>query len=110
MPSFLEDVGTGANITTSATLPAVIGGIIKGFLSLFCAIFLALMIYGGFKWMTAGGDAQKVKDALQVIRNAIIGLVIVVAAWSITLFVTGTLIDSTSDGGQAPLLTQQEEL
>lgn len=95
MPSFLEDVGSGAGVTTSTTLPAVIGGLIKGFLSLFGAIFLVMMIYGGFKWMTAGGDAQKVKDAVQVIRNAIIGLIIVVAAWSITLFVTSALTNAT---------------
>jgi hypothetical protein len=37
--------------------------------------------------MTAGGDEQKVTKAKDSIRRAIIGLIIIVAAYGITYFV-----------------------
>ena len=65
----------------------VIGSIIQTFLSLFGIIFLALMIYGGYKWMMAKGNDEEVTKAKAIIRNAIIGLVIALLAYVITIFV-----------------------
>jgi hypothetical protein len=67
-------------------LPETVGMIIAVALLLLGIIFLILMIYGGYMWMTAGGDEQKVEKAKGLIRNAIIGLVIVLAAYAITAF------------------------
>ncbi len=43
--------------------------------------------------MTAGGDEGKVKTATAMIKNAIIGLLIIVAAFAISNFVLGSLIN-----------------
>lgn len=45
-----------------------------------------LIIFAGFQWMTAGGNEDKVKKARSTLTNAIIGLVIIMLAWSITRF------------------------
>ncbi|MDD3711155.1 MAG: pilin [Patescibacteria group bacterium] len=45
-----------------------------------------LIIFAGFQWMTAGGNEDKVKKARSILINAVIGLVIIMLAWSITLF------------------------
>lgn len=69
--------------------PETIGKYISIFLSFLGVIFLILMIYGGFLWMTAAGEESKVEDARKIIRNAIIGLVIIISAYGITEFVAG---------------------
>jgi hypothetical protein len=65
----------------------LISTIINLILSFLGVIFLILMIYGGYQWMTAGGDEQKVEKAKGLIRNAIIGLIVVIAAYAISYFV-----------------------
>lgn len=47
-------------------------------------IFFAMLIFGGFRYMTAGGDEKAAADAQKTLTRAIIGLVIVVAAVLIT--------------------------
>ena len=56
-------------------------------LSLLGVIFLILTIYGGFIWMNSRGNDQDVEKAKTIIRNSIIGLLIVVVAYAITEFI-----------------------
>ncbi len=71
--------------------------IVLGFLGI---IFLILTIIGGFRWMTSGGNEEAVKKAQGSIKTAIIGLVIVLAAYSITYFIFRWL--PFSGGGSMP--------
>jgi TRAP-type C4-dicarboxylate transport system permease small subunit len=73
------------------TLEGSISKIIALALSLIGVIFLGLLIYGGYIWMTARGNEQQVEKAKNIIINTIIGLVIVVAAYAITVFIGSTL-------------------
>lgn len=50
-------------------------------------LFLIYAIYGGYLWMTAQGDAKKVEEAKDIITRAVIGLIIIVSAYAITVFV-----------------------
>lgn len=75
-------------------LPGAIGRIIGAVLSLLGVIFLILMIYGGFIWMTARGNETKVTEAKDLITSALIGLIIVLAAYAITAFVGSQLTTS----------------
>jgi ABC-type phosphate transport system auxiliary subunit len=45
------------------------------------------MIVAGFQWMTAAGNETKVEKALSMIKTAVIGLIIVLAAYAITYFI-----------------------
>ena len=45
--------------------------------------FLFQFLIGGFFWMSSGGDKAKLHEARERITNAFIGLLIVVAGWSI---------------------------
>lgn len=87
----LEGVGEGAGYAKQedpeATFDAVIGGIIEAFLGLLGIIFIVLMLYGGYNWMTSAGDEQKVTKAKETIRHAIIGVIIVAAAYGIWAFI-----------------------
>lgn len=46
------------------------------------AVFIYL-IWGGFEWITSGGDKAGVENARNKITAALIGLVIVASAWAI---------------------------
>ena len=80
--------------------PRVIAArIINISLSLLAIIMLALVLYAGFLWMTAGGDAKKVDTAKAYLRNAIIGLIIILSSWALATFVITRLLDATGGGG-----------
>ncbi len=71
-----EDLGTS------------VGTAINAALGLVGLIFLVLMVYAGFLWMTARGDSEKVDSAQKIIIASVIGLVIVVSAYAISVLVT----------------------
>ncbi len=45
--------------------------------------FILIFLTGGFYWITSSGDKTKLHEARERINNALIGLIIVVAGWSI---------------------------
>lgn len=69
----------------------IIGAGISAALALIGVVFLVLMIYAGFKWMTARGEEEKVEKAKDTITRAIIGLIIVIGAYAIWAFIYSKL-------------------
>ena len=61
--------------------------IIQVVLGLLAVIFLVLLIVAGFQWMTAAGNEEQVKKSLATMKSAIIGLIIILAAYAITYFI-----------------------
>lgn len=60
-------------------------------------IAVVIVLAGGFKWMTAGGNDEKVGEARKMIFSGVIGLAIIMSAWAISLFVINQL--TTATGG-----------
>jgi len=71
-----------------------IGNIIQTVLQFLGVLFLCFVIYGGFTWMTAADEADKVKKAKKIIKNSVIGLVIVVLAYAISAFVVQNVLQN----------------
>jgi hypothetical protein len=65
--------------------------VVLGFVGL---IFFILILVSGFQWMTAGGNGDAVKKARDRMIHAVIGLLIIVAAYSITLFIIENLTNA----------------
>jgi len=76
---------------TDTSLAGIVATVVKAFLGLLGIIFLVLIIYAGFEWMTAQGDEKKVDKAKDTLTRAVIGLIIIIAAYSITYFVFTSL-------------------
>ena len=87
----LNTVANQAGVKDVDSVGTVSGRIINTALTLVGLIFLLLMVYGGYLWMTARGDEGQVEKAQSIIRNAIIGIVLVIAAYAITYFITNKL-------------------
>lgn len=88
-----------AGYDPGTTVGNVVAAFIKGFLGLLGVIFVILIVVAGFNWMTAGGDEEKIKKATQTISRAVIGLIIIVAAYAITYFVFANLPTSSGQYG-----------
>lgn len=84
-------LGSGGNDSGAPAIGALISGFIGAFLIFsFIAAFMYFLL-GGFNWITSGGDKAKLQAARDEITNAIIGLIIVVAAWAIMTLVANFL-------------------
>lgn len=87
------------------SIGSIIATIIQAALGLLAAIFIVLMVVAGFQWMTAGGNEAQVKKAQDTIKTAVIGLIIVLAAYAITYFIfkylpfSGSPINTGGDNG-----------
>jgi hypothetical protein len=95
MNEYVRIIAEKTGLSNSALLPEMIGNIIGIFLSLLGLILVCLIIYGGFIWMTAGGNEEKVIKAKNLIKDAVIGTFLVMASYGITYFVIGSLVNST---------------
>lgn len=87
----LDNVAAPYSPTTTVPLEERIGEIISIFLGFLGVIFLILMIYAGFNWMTAGGEEEKITKARNTIRAAILGLLIVISAYALSVFIIENL-------------------
>ncbi len=78
-------------IQSTQSIPDIIGNVIGIALSFVGVVFFLLVLFGGFRWMTAFGNEEKVTSAKSIMEHAAIGLVIVLAAYAIAQFVFGAL-------------------
>lgn len=98
----LEQVGTASGIggktpgEASEQLPVIIGNLVQAFISILGVLFLVLIIYGGWLWLTARGEADRVEKAKSTITRAIIGLLIIFSAYALTSFVISRLVTATT--------------
>ena len=76
---------------TPKTPEEYVGQILMLVFSVVGIIFMALVIYAGVHWMTAQGNSSQVEKAKDTLIKAIVGLVIVMAAYAITFFVVNAL-------------------
>ena len=67
--------------------------VVQWFLSALSLFAIVMIIIGGYTWMTAGGNEEKIKKAKSLIQTTIIGLVIILFSWAIFLFVVNTVIE-----------------
>ncbi len=79
--------------------------IVLGFLGLIAVI---IIIYGGFVWMLSGGEAEKIDKAKKILKNGLIGLVIILLSWGIATFVVGFFAGIGGGGGGSSACTVNE--
>lgn len=84
----------GQELGLSAAEPKdIVVNILRLVLQYLPLVAVVMIILGGLRWMTAGGDEEKVSKAKHTLSAAVVGMVIVLLAWAIVNF----LVDSTLD-------------
>lgn len=67
----------------SLSIGGIISGAIQFVLVVAAVVFFFILVVGGIKWIVSGGDKTKTEGARNQITAALVGLVIVFAAWAI---------------------------
>ncbi len=73
----------------------IVANLIRVLLGFIGLIALVIIILGGLRWMTAGGDEDKVTAAKKMIGRAIVGIIIILASLAIAQYVLNTLVTIT---------------
>jgi len=106
------DTGIGFGAYTGLVdtdIRIIIAKIIRAALGVLGIVALGFTIYGGFLYTTAGGDEKKVETAKKIIKNMVIGLVIILSAFAITQFVINMLRGQYQGGGEETAYIDQSE-
>lgn len=85
----MEEVGTsfGQESGEVEDIRYQVVKIINLVLKILGILVIILILFAGFQWMTAAGNEDQVKKAQATLKNAIIGLVIIMLAWSVSYFI-----------------------
>lgn len=90
------DEFAGVSGLGAGDLPSTIASIINVVLGFLGIVAVVIILLGGFKWMTAGGNDDKVKEARKLMIAGVIGLVIVLSAYAIAYFVLQQISAATA--------------
>lgn len=101
----VEDTAGAAGLGAGASgnLSLIVGEVVKGLIGFLGVLFMVLIIWGGARWMTAGGNEESVTQAKRIIRNASIGLAIVVISYALSLWIFDVIIKATDAGVNDPV-------
>jgi uncharacterized membrane protein len=75
----------------SAFIWTIVLNVIELGLQLVAYLAIGFIIRGGFKYMTAIGEAGEIEKAKTIIKNAIIGLIISIFSVAIVNFISGAI-------------------
>jgi len=102
LAAFAGGIDTGINYGTATGLSTrdvreVVARIINVAMGLLGIVAVVIILAGGFLWMTAGGNEEKVEKAKSLIFSGIIGLAIILTSFAIARFVISSLGDATAN-------------
>jgi len=87
-------------INLSQTNPLTVAArVINIFLSVLGVIAIGLILYAGYIIMTSGGNPEKIKVGQLILKNAVIGLIIILCSWGIVTLIMRVLIGDKNGTG-----------
>lgn len=93
-------VDFGTNYLTSIGLATTdirvtIVNLIRVALGILGVVVLIIIIAGGFRWMTAGGNDDSIAQAKKIISAGVIGLLIIVVAYALTTWIFTSILQAS---------------
>lgn len=85
-------------VTTDQDPRDAIVNIVRYLMTFLGVIAVVMILYGGFRWMYAGGNEDEVASAKKIIIAAAIGLVAILTAFATVTFVIDTTGDMLANG------------
>jgi len=90
--------GTATGLSTQ-DIRVTVAKIIRAFIGILGLVALVIILYGGFLWMTSGGDEEKIGKGKKVLTNGAIGLAIIFLSLGIVQFVISRLTQALYGSG-----------
>jgi len=78
----------GANINGVDFMGKFLSSMIAVGMVVAAVLFIFLLIIGGIKWITAGGDKAQAESARKTITNALIGIIVIFSLYAIVNLVS----------------------
>jgi cytochrome bd-type quinol oxidase subunit 2 len=91
------EIGDAFGANADKDIRSIVVSYIDIFLGLLGLIFTVLIVFAGYKYMTSNGDEKMTKDAINQIKYAAIGLLIILAAYALTAFIATQINMATSE-------------
>ena len=101
----LKPQGGLAGAVSGLTIGGIIAGLLKLALVIAAIVFFFILVIGGIRWIISGGDKGQTEQARAQITAALVGLVIVFAAWAIAGLI-GTFFGVNIFNLQIPTVNQ----
>lgn len=91
-----QSLGLGTNLQNSVLQT------VRFILGLLGIIGVIMMIYGGYMWLTAAGNEEKVEKGTAIIRAAVIGILIILFSWIVVSYIINSSVTVSEDQQNAP--------
>jgi len=100
LPSLYDSGGTGSgsfscdaagnlHIQSVQGVLVIVGNALRILIAVSGALAVAAILAGAVYYVISQGDAGRIKQAKEILSNAIIGLVIILASYAIVTFIAG---------------------
>lgn len=91
-PGSVQDVGLQIN-----NVSGLVSTVVTGLISVAGLLFFVMLVWGGIQYVLSGGDKAQAQAAKDRITHALIGIVIVAAAFAIAQLIKAVLgVDATN--------------
>lgn len=88
----------------TSDLRVVVGRIIKALLGLSGTLALLMFVWGGFQWITSGGEKEKIDKGKRTLTWAVIGLFFIFISYT----AVSALISAITTGSAEPAAAEEE--
>ncbi len=91
---FVNEIGPELGMA-STDIRLIAASILNALFGLIGILSVIFIIYGGFVWMTAGGNQELVKKAQRTLQAGLIGIIIVLSSYSLAKFALDAVLRTT---------------
>lgn len=103
------DTFAEASTLSTDNIAVIIARIIRVLLSILGILVVCYVIYAGFLYLTARGEAAPIEKAKKIFQQGAVGLIIIFSAYGITTFIMNALIDAAFGGSTSSIADSYSE-
>lgn len=95
LKTFLTEAGYTTFTAGQGDIRLFLAGFVQITLGTTGIIFFVIMLYGGFLWLTAGGNDETVSRARKILGHGVVGFIVTLGAMIITRFAADLVISAS---------------
>lgn len=93
----LNQTAGDTGLKTSNDLPTIIGRFVNYMFAVVGVVFMTITLVGGYLWMTAGGNEEKIGKAKGFIVNGINGMIVIFLSYALVYTMLAALKAATGN-------------